>query len=80
MPDPIEDIKGEKPVLTNGQTLALLNQAWKPMHDEDVHVIARSYETDGEASIVVVARGQAAEMLRAFVRDEVPEFKPTPSS
>lgn len=65
-------------VLTAGDCYDLLMKAWEPMKEEGVHVHSRSWPKDGDfeevEAVVVVARGDAATLIRDYVRDEVPAF------
>ena len=65
-------------VVSAGDCYDLLMKAWEPMKEKGRHVHCRAWPKDGAfeevEAVVIVARGEAANMLRDYVRDEVPEF------
>lgn len=77
--DQVVDWDHPDAVVSAADCYDLLMKAWEPMKEMGVHVHSRAWPKDGAfeevEAVVIVARGEAANMLRNYVRDEVPEFE-----
>jgi hypothetical protein len=68
-------------VLTQDEAQAVLDRAWQPMVETKTHLAVRRMQydrADGNCdAIVIVARGEAAQMLSDFT-PTIPSFKADP--